>query len=174
MCVVRTGKMRAARAHARILSSRAERSTQLESAPVVRTNSGCQQRNDATIPTTFDIMPLSIDPLLRATLPQKTIESLFEDIDFFRKAFGIMVCISVIYPTVHWLLKNKFQSYRELGSSVKQVTTLHHSVEAILLSMFLLPFSYFMFRVNFIGDEYMDMEGSKSDMQSVFLLCIGM
>jgi len=91
----------------------------------------------------------SLDPLLHGNLPTTVLESIFENMTFVREFYIMILMLSVTYPIVHKVLLYNFERYREIKTHGKQIVVLHHAVEALILSLSLPFFTYYMIRVNF-------------------------
>ena len=74
--------------------------------------------------------------------------------------------LSLSYPLFHKVLF-RFEKYNAIESSSKQLVVLHHSVEALVLSIATPIFSYYMLRVNFQEQE---LDQYISKMRSVAIL----
>lgn len=109
----------------------------------------------------------SIEPLLKTTVPKEAIVSIFESIDLYRRAFPIFIIMSITYPVVHRILVS-FKNYCRLESDTKQVTVLHHAIEAIVLTIATPFFTYFVIKTNFD----LHPEDTKADIISTSLICL--
>ena len=121
-------------------------------------------------------MPISwsLDPLLHDTLQTEWIESsiLTGDLRTVQLIYLSIMIMAIAYPIVHKVLLRFSQQYSEMNRAGKQITTLHHTVEALILSILTPFFSYFMIRVNF--QVHNDPDVLLSDMRYIinFMFCI--
>ena len=91
----------------------------------------------------------SLDPLLHANLPRAVCESIFANLAYVRLLYIMVMVLSVTYPIVHTVLLKSFERYQRIKTPGKQVVVLHHAVEALVLTLSLPFFTYYMIRVNF-------------------------
>ena len=114
----------------------------------------------------------SLDPLLHDTLPAKASESIFTDLRTVQLVYLSIMILAIAYPGVHKVLLRFSQQYSDMKRADKQITTLHHAVEALILSIAMPFFSYYMIRVNF--QVHNDPEVLLSDMRYIanFMFCI--
>ena len=93
----------------------------------------------------------SLDPLLHDTLPTELIESsIFTgDLRTVQLIYLSAIMLAIAYPIIHKVLLRFSQQYSDMDRAGKQITTLHHAVEALILSIVTPFFSYCMIRVNF-------------------------
>ena len=91
----------------------------------------------------------SLDPLLHTNLPAAICESIFANLTFVRMLYLTAMVLSVTYPIVHTVLLKSFKRYQEIKTPGKQVVVLHHAVEALVLTLSLPFFTYYMIRANF-------------------------
>ena len=115
----------------------------------------------------------SLDPLLHDTLPTEWIESsiLTGDLRTVQLIYLSIMIMAIAYPIVHKVLLRFSQRYSEMNRAGKQITTLHHTVEALILSILTPFFSYFMIRVNF--QVHNDPDVLLSDMRYIINFMIG-
>ena len=93
----------------------------------------------------------SLDPLLHDTLPTKLIESsiLTGDLRTVQLIYLSVIVLAIAYPIIHKVLLRFSQQYSDMDRAGKQIATLHHAVEALILSIVTPFFSYCVIRVNF-------------------------
>ena len=91
----------------------------------------------------------SLDPLLHGHLPTPVAESILGNITFLQKIYLVIMMLSITYPIVHKVLLCSFEKYREIRTRGKQIVVLHHAVEALILTISIPFFTYYMIKVNF-------------------------
>jgi hypothetical protein len=91
----------------------------------------------------------SLDPLLHGHLPTPVGESIFVNITFLQKFYFVIMMLSITYTIVHKVLLCNFEKYREIRTRGKQIVVLHHAVEALILTISIPFFTYYMIKVNF-------------------------
>lgn len=109
----------------------------------------------------------SLDPLLHSVLPDKIADSIFTRLTF-GGFFGMALLLSATYPLLHKLLLKSFENYKDIATPKKQIVSLHHALEALVLSIAFPFFTYYMISINFQVHELDDIV---SNLRSILILC---
>lgn len=91
----------------------------------------------------------SLEPLLHGHLPTDALLEVGSDIGIIRFCLAAILALSLLFPFTHQLLLKVCKEYRAMKTSKKQIVVVHHALEAVILSVVLPFFTYYMLKVNF-------------------------
>lgn len=106
---------------------------------------------------------------IKGHLPTEVWET-FLNHDVIAFGLAVMVLLSFSYPFTHQVYLKHSEKYRDQLNQNQQLVVIHHTVEAVFLSIIWTPFTYVILSVNFQKQEY---ESLKTKLTAVSIMMLG-